>query len=35
MKEQYEDISMEIIEFDRKYADVITTSPLVEDDDED
>lgn len=34
MKEQYEAVNMEIIEFDKTHADVITTS-LVEDDDED
>lgn len=36
MKEHYEGISMEIIEFDSKCADVITQSlPIVNDDDED
>ncbi len=35
MKEHYEEISMEVIEFDSKCADVITQSPVVSDVDED
>lgn len=34
MKEQYEAVNMEIIEFDKAHADVITTS-LEHDEDED